>query len=123
MAMDFRNLAKKQTTLSTIMADREKMSNDKLIATYPDGVTITGFDYVTSKKTGKQYPVFTIAEDAGVFVNGGTVIDRVFQEFVKVCDGDVDAASQELKRQGGLKVKFGHGTTKAGDELITVEII
>lgn len=123
MAMDFRNLAKKQTTLSTIMADREKMSNDTLIETYPDGVTITSFDYVTSKKTGKQYPVFTIAEDAGVFVNGGTVIDRVFQEFVKVCGGDVDGASQELKRQGGLKVKFGHGTTKSGDSLITVEII
>lgn len=121
--MDFKALAKKQTTLSTIMADREKMSNDELIEKYPDGVTIMAFDYVTSKKTSKQYPVFNFAEDPSVFVNGGTVIDRVFAEFVKVCGGDVDAASQELKRQGGLKVKFGHGTTKNGDDLITVEIL
>ena len=38
-------------------------------------------------------------------------------------DGDVKAASDELRRQGGLQVKLSKGKTKAGDELTLVEVI
>lgn len=120
---DFRELAKRQTTLSEVMVDRTKVKTDDLIQKYPDGFTIIAFDYVNSKKSKVPYPVYNIAEDPTVFCNGGTVLDRIFSEFVKQMDGDVAAASNELRRQGGLKVKLGHGTTKAGDELTTVEIL
>lgn len=121
--MDFRELAKRQTTLSPVMVDREKVKTDDLIESYPDGFTIIAFDYVSSKKSKGQYPVYNIAEDPSVFCNGGTVLDRIFSEFVKACDGDVAEASEELRRQGGLKVKLGHGTTKSGDDLTTVEVL
>jgi hypothetical protein len=120
---DFRNLAKRQTTLSAVMVDREKVKTEDLIESYPDGLTIVAFDYVTSKKSKGSYPVFNIAEDPTIFCNGGTVLDRIFKEFVEACDGDVAMASDELRRQGGLKVILGKGTTRAGDELITVEVI
>lgn len=121
--VDFKALAQRQTTLSEVMIEREKVKTDDLIETYPDGVTITAFDYVMSKKTKNEYPVFNIAEDDKIFCNGGTVLDRIFSEYVKVCEGDVAKASNELKRQGGLKVKLAHGTTKDGQELITVEVL
>ena len=120
---DFRNMAKRQTTLSEVMTDRDKVSTDKLIEKYPDGVTIIAFDYVQSKKSKGKYPVFNIAEDPTVFCNGGTVLNRIFTDFVNAMDGDVKAASDELRRQGGLQVKLSKGTTKAGDELTLVEVI
>lgn len=120
---DFREIAKKETSLSEVMTDRTKVSTDDLIEQYPDGVTITAFDYVQSKKSEGKYPVFNIAEDATVFCNAGTILTRIFDEFVAECNGNVDKASSELRRQGGLKVKLGHGQTKSGDDLITVEII
>lgn len=123
MAMDFRDLAKRQTTLSEVMLDREKITSDEIIQMYPDGITITAFDYVISKKTRKSYPIYNFAENVKVFANGGTILDRIFSEFVKACDGDVAAASAELRRQGGLKVRLYHGTTKAGDDLVCVEVV
>lgn len=121
--LDIRELAKRQTTLSEVMVDRKKVKTEDLIENYPDGFTIIAFDYVMSKKSKNPYPVYNISEDPTIFCNGGTVLDRIFSEIVKQCDGDVAAASAELRRQGGLKVKLGHGTTKAGDELTTVEVL
>lgn len=120
---DFRNLAKRQTTLTPIMEDREKISTDDIIDGYPDGITIIAFDYIMGKKSKGKYPVYNFAEDTTVFANAGTVLDRIFRDFVDACDGDVEQASNELRRQGGLKVKLGHGTTKAGDDLTTVEVL
>lgn len=120
---NFKDLAKRQTTLSEVMLDREKVTTEELMEKYPDGVTIIAFDYITSRKSKGKYPVFNIEEDPTVFCNGGTIIDRIFKDFIDVCDGDVKAASDELRRQGGLAVKFGKGTTKTGDELTTVEVL
>lgn len=123
MSIDFRALAKKQTSLSEVMTDREKVTSEELMETYPEGFTIVAFDMVQSKKSHGKYPVFNIAEDNTIFANAGTILTRIFNEMVDAMGGDVDKASNELRRQGGLKVKLGHGTTKAGDDLITVEVL
>lgn len=120
---DFRQLAIKETSLSDVMTDREKISTDELISKYPNGFTIIAFDYVQSKKSDGKYPVFNIEEDPSVFGNAPTILQRIFDSMVAECKGDVDAASDELRRQGGLTIKFGHGKTKAGDDVITVEVI
>lgn len=120
---DFRNMAKRQTTLSEVMTDRNKITTEKVIEKYPDGITIVAFDYIQSKKSKGKYPVFNYAEDPTVFCNGGTVLDRIFSDFVAAMDGDVKAASDELRRQGGLQVRLSKGETKSGDELTLVEVI
>lgn len=120
---DFRSMAKRQTTLSEVMNDREKITTQELIERYPDGITIVAFDYIQSKKSKGKYPVFNFSEDMTVFCNGGTVLDRIFTDFVNAMDGDVAAASNELRRQGGLQVKLSNGKTKAGDDLVMVEVI
>lgn len=121
--VDFRTLAKKETSLSDVMTDRQKVTTDQLIETYPDGFNIIAFDYVQGKKSKNKYPAYNIEEDPTIFCNAGTVLTRIFDEFVAAMDGDVDAASEELRRQGGLTVKLAHGTTKSGDDLITVEVL
>lgn len=120
---DFRNMAKRQTTLSEVMADRDKVKTDDLIAEYPDGLTIIAFDYIQSKKSKGKYPVFNIAEDPTIFCNGGTVLDRIFRDFVDAMDGDIKAASDELRRQGGLHVQLSKGRTKNGDDFTQVTVI
>lgn len=120
---DFRSMAKRQTTLSEVMNDREKITTQEVIERYPDGITIVAFDYIQSKKSKGKYPVFNFSEDMTVFCNGGTVLDRIFTDFVNAMDGDVAAASNELRRQGGLQVKLSNGKTKAGDGLVMVEVI
>ena len=120
---DFRELAKRETSLSDVMTDRTKVTCDELIEKYPDGFTINAFDYVQSKKSHGKYPVFNIEDDPTIFCNAGTILTRIFDEFVEACDGDIAQASNELRRQGGLTVKLGHGQTKTGDELITVEVL
>lgn len=120
---DFRSMAKRQTTLSEVMDDREKITTQEVIEKYPDGITIVAFDYIQSKKSKGKYPVFNFSEDMTVFCNGGTVLDRIFTDFVNAMDGDVAAASNELRRQGGLQVKLSNGKTKAGDDLVMVEVI
>lgn len=120
---DFRGMAKRQTTLSEVMNDREKITTQEVIERYPDGITIVAFDYIQSKKSKGKYPVFNFSEDMTLFCNGGTVLDRIFTDFVNAMDGDVAAASNELRRQGGLQVKLSNGKTKAGDDLVMVEVI
>lgn len=120
---DFRNMAKRQTTLSEVMTDRNKITTEEVIEKYPEGITIVAFDYIQSKKSKGKYPVFNYAEDPTVFCNGGTVLDRIFSDFVAAMDGDVKAASDELRRQGGLQVRLSKGETKSGDELTLVEVI
>ena len=45
---DFKKAATSATSNSSfIMEGREKIGNDLLIATYPDGITITGADLIT----------------------------------------------------------------------------
>lgn len=120
---DFRNMAIRQTSLSEVMANRDKISTEDLIEKYQGDVLIVAFDYIQSKKSKGKYPVFNIGEDPTVFCNGGTVLDRIFTDFVNAMDGDVKAASDELRRQGGLHVKLSKGKTKAGDELTLVEVL
>lgn len=120
--MNFREIAKKATTQSALMIDKTAYKQKELIAEHPDGVTITAFDYIHNKK-GEKYPVFTIAEEPDKFVNGGTVINSIFKEFVDYEHGDIDAASRELAREGGLKCRFFWGNNKAGDDTVLVEVL
>ena len=48
---NFKDLAKRQTTLSEVMLDREKVTTEELMEKYPGGVTIIAFDYITSRKS------------------------------------------------------------------------
>ncbi len=120
---NFKEIAKAQTTLSEVMNNKEKVTNDYLINEYPNGFTITNFDFIRSNKDSGRYAVYNIAENSNIFASAGTVLNRIFEDFVEEYNGDVYTASNELKKYGGLKVKLSHGHTRKGNNVILVDIL
>lgn len=110
MVINFRAVAQDATTLSKIMAGKEKMLLDDLIVAYPEGVTVIAVDIVPNGD-GETYSIFNFKEDAKVFVSAGVVfkniVNEMFKYYTKV-DGtvDVDMLNHDLSEQGGVLIKF-----------------
>lgn len=119
--VDFKAVAKKATTLSDLMNDREQIKNDDLIKKYPDGVTITKFDVAVIDD--KQFPVFIFKEDPTKFFNGGAILMKIVDEWIKSYDGDIDGASDDLASCGGIKIRLYSDKTKKGNNITRIEIL
>ena len=119
--INFKSLAKEATTLSHLMEDRVKVTTDDIISGYPDGITITEFDYVNTGK--EEYYIAGFSEDEGAYLNCGLILAKVFDSFVKAFDGDINGASDCLKEQGGLKVKLEKTRTRSGNTITRVSVI
>lgn len=118
--------AKKATVLSEIMTGRVKIDTDDIIKKYPDGVTITEFDMVTvtdPKKGASTFPVFAFKEDPESCFFGGAILSKIAVDWARAYGGDIESASEELSKCGGVKVKMFSKKTKAGNNLTAVEII
>lgn len=126
MANMFATLAKRATTLSTIMENREKISTDEIISKYPDGVTVTEFDVVTTPdKNGNPatYPVIAFAEDNTKFFYGGKAMMEVVTTWLAHFEGDVETVSNALKAGGGCKIVLSASKTKQGHNFTKVDVI
>lgn len=127
--MNFKAAAISATSLSPIMEGRPtKLGMDDIISKYPDGVTVTEFDFVTLKATkegesDKTFPVLAFEEDKSAYFFGGYVLAKICADWVTAYEGDVAAASEDLKADGGVKMRFKRGTTKGSKSITTVEII
>lgn len=114
MAINFKELAQKQTVLSSIMENRTKVSKK-------DGVyTIYDFDIVPGKKND-FYAVCAISDSE--FINGGFVLTKIFQSIVDEYGGDIDAAREDFRCSGGLRVRLEKGETKDGNSITKVEVL
>ncbi len=106
-----------------IMSTRTRIKFDEIIDKYPDGITITAFDLFDDKKAGR-YPVIAFAEDDTKFAMGGgkmfaDIISSWYDQY-----GDGETASDALKAQGGVKMRFSRRTASAsGFQYIYVEIV
>lgn len=126
MANLFTKLAKKATTLSYIMEGREKIKISDVISFYPDGITITEFDMVTTPDNNgvaNTYPVLAFSEDDTKFIYGGKAIKDMCTMWLANFDGDVEATSQALKAAGGVKIKLSSQRTKNGNNFTRVDVI
>ena len=116
MSFDFRQAAIDATTLSELMTDRQKVSTDDIIKHYPDGVTITAFDFVEGKDG--QYPIFLFAESPKSFFSGGVVLAKIANKWLSGFGDDLDACNAALAEHGGVKIKLESGRTKNGNSII-----
>lgn len=126
MANMFANLARKATILSPLMNNRDKISTDEVIKNYPDGITVTEFDVVTTPdKNGNNntYPVVTFAENDSVFLYGGKALMDIVALWLSHFEGDVESTSNALKAAGGVKLKLSASRTKAGNNFTSIEVI
>lgn len=109
----FAQSAKEALGGSHVMQNRTKIGTNDLIALYPDGITVTEFDFIT-KGDGTSYPVFAFAEDNARYFNGGALANKVATKWASLYDGDIEAASEALKATGGCKIKLSNQKTKTG---------
>lgn len=121
MSNPFIGIARKATTLSPIMAGKEKIQMDELIDKYPEGVTVTGFDIINTNTD--TFPVFVFKEDDSKFAFGGTILHNILDDFVAYYDGDIEKTSNELANSGGVKLKFYKSRTKTGNNVTLVDVI
>lgn len=123
MSYDFRAAAAKELTLSPLMVSREQKKTDDLIG---QEVTVTEFDFATLKdKDGemKTYPVLLLAEYPNHYYNGGALLSKLCVAWASAFDGDVERASDELKKAGGVKLRFRATRTKSGNNLTSVDVL
>ncbi len=109
----FTQAAKDALGGSRIMKDRVKISTDDIIAKYPNGVTIDEFDLI-QKADGSAYPVFAFRENPTCYFNGGALAKKIVDEWIKMYDGDIDTACDDLKGSGGVKFRLSHKKTRTG---------
>lgn len=109
----FAQSAKEALGGSKVMQNRTKIGTNDLIALYPDGITVTEFDFI-AKSDGTGYPVFAYAEDNTRYFNGGALANKVATKWAAMFDGDIEVASESLKANGGCKIKLSNQKTKTG---------
>lgn len=114
MAINFKNIAQRETVISDIMTNRKKV--DKT-----DGeIHICDFDIV-SNTNGEAYAVCAVNEDE--FINGGFVLTRIFTAIVEEYSGNIEKAREDFRNAGGLDVKLTRKKTKGNRDITTVEVI
>ena len=118
---DFRKAAIDSTMLSTLQADREKISTHDLIEQFPDGITVNAFDFATVQD--KTFAVVTFTEDDSRYYNGGTVLTKMCVAWAAGFDGDPESASIALNKAGGVKLKFTLSKTKNGNNVTTITVV
>ena len=121
MAINFKEIAIKESTLSHLMIGKEQLKTEDVLN---EPITLTEFDIVAinGKKT-TLYPVFLVKEKPDHYLNGGFILMKFAQAWAAAAGGDVETASNELKRAGGVKIKAVASRTKSGNNLTTVEIL
>lgn len=133
MGFDFRKSAQSATQLCELMAGREKLTTEEVIGA--GELTITAFDFapkfdqngqpVGDSSTGEQdtFGVVVFKEHPDRYYSVGTVFTKVCKAWAEQFGGSAEAASVELTKSGGVKVRFSNGKTKKGNNLVNVEIL
>ncbi len=121
MGFDFKQAALEATTLSELMTDRQKVSTDDIIKHYPEGITITAFDFVEGKDG--QYPIFLFAESPKSFFSGGIVLAKIANKWLAAFNDDIEACNAALAESGGVKIKMEFGRTKNGNNIIKATVV
>lgn len=122
MAINFREIASNELSLSHLMSGREQIKTEELTGSE---VTVVEFDFATITDNGveKTFPVLLLEEYPDRYYNGGALLNKLCIAWAAAFDGDVEQASEELKKSGGVKLRFKSTRTKSGNNLTSVEVI
>lgn len=116
----FKDLAKKSVNNNSIMAGREKISTDDIIAVYPNGISINSVNMVTYQ--GTTYPVFTFSEDDSKFYSGGKALTKLANDWLEMCNGDIGEVNEGISAEP-VKVKLSKVKTSNGRVFVKIEVV
>ncbi len=124
--------AQETTSLSAIMVGRQKLETEEILG---KELTIIGFDFapkfdkegktIVDESTGEvdTFGVVVFKEMEDKYYCVGTVFTKVCHVWLADFDGDLEKANDELKKAGGVRVRFTASKTKKGNNLTSVEVI
>ena len=116
----FLKIAQKATTISPLMEGREKLGNAEIIAAGTP-VTINAFD-LTKGSDGDMFGIYTVAEYPEHFLFAGKILTEIFNSWAAEFDGDIETASSELGKSGGVTLTLKQQLTKDGKRTVTVPV-
>lgn len=120
MSNKFLAKAKAATASCALMENRTKISTEELINKYPEGVTVTAFDFLNGDN-GK-YPVCVFTENNNECFFGGTSMTDICNSWMEGYN-TTEQCSTDLKAAGGVKIKFEKAKTKSGRNFIKAEVV
>ena len=131
MGFDFKSSAKANAGSFIMKEHPNKIMPEDVITAYPDGITITGFDFINTtrveKETGEAitdyFPVLSFKEDDKSYFNGGAALKQICTEWANAFHGDTQAASDELNTSGGVKIKMTKTRTQNNNTFFQVDVL
>lgn len=127
----FKKSAQDATVLCQLMSGRTKLETDDVTG---KKLTVTAFDFAPKfDKNGapiiddgsgevETYAVITFKELPDKYYNCGVVFSKVCRAWMDGYD-TAEEASADLEASGGVEVRFVMSKTKAGNNIVTVEIV
>ena len=119
--INFSQVASKTLTGCALMATRKKISTDVIIAEHPDFVTITQFDFATSRQG--EFAVVELAEYPNKYYPCGMSITNICRQWIESYQGDIEQANSDLKAIGGCKVKMERVRTNKGNQFVKITVL
>ena len=119
--ISFQQVASKTLAGCSLMANRTKVSTDRILAEHPDFVTITQFDFAAS--TQGQYAVVELSEYPNSYYPCGMSITNICREWVAAYEGDLEQANADLRASGGCKVRLERVRTNKGNAFVKVAVL
>ena len=119
--ISFQQVASKTLAGCSLMANRTKVSTDRILSEHPDYITILQFDFAAS--TQGQYAVVELAEYPDKYYPCGMAITNICWEWVKAYEGDGEQANKDLKASGGCKVRLERVRTSKGNAFVKVTVL
>lgn len=132
---NFRKVAQNSTSISPIMAGREKLSTDEIVG---KTLSLMAFDVAeiknyTNRNTGEisdiEYGVFVFREMPDKYYQAGTVGTRIVNDWLTLYDGeseDVHDQCAELSAEvaaDNIMLKFTRGVTSRGQNIVKIEVL
>lgn len=126
MNINFKKVAQNETVLARIMEGRVKLSTEDLIIKYPDGFIIDEIERVILPKGDNKFDIFWAfhIKDTDNFAFAGAILNKIFEKYLQIMEGNYDALYTEFAQSGGIKVRLKSEFTKSSKKPITtVEVI
>lgn len=116
----FKTIAKEHTEGSFVTAGREKVEVEELMRVFPEGVTVTQFDFLPGDNG--EFAVCGFKEDENAFFFGGKILTDMCKAWVEGY-ADTKESSADLTAEGGVKLRFKRSKTKANRDVTLVEVV
>ena len=119
--ISFSQVASKTLAGGQLMANREKVSTDRVLSEHQDFVTVVQFDFATS--TQGEYAVVELAEYPNNYYPCGLSITNGCRQWLEAYEGDIEQANKDLKTSGGCRIRLERVRTAKGNQFVKVTVL